>query len=213
MGICERGLREPRGRRTENSADAHPRNVQCPENQPPPTYRRRVIRGKPVAYVTLPDRFTGRRRDYNLGPYGSPESHQRFGRLLAEWSARGGRIPDDTPNLPADVLTVDQLIDRWWETEGQRLGFSCQHMIRSALDVLSSLYGPIPAIDFGPLALRAVRDRLVTGDSDAKPRARKPWARSTVNRHVDKVRSIFRWAVGQQLLPVFVYETLAAVEQ
>ena len=184
-----------------------------PRNYVPPTYRRRLIRGRAMAYLTLTDRFTGRRKDFVLGPYGSQESHQRYARLLAEWSACHGRLPDVVPDSLDDVLTIDQLVGAWWEAEAQWLGFSAQHMVRSALEVLIALYGETPAVDFGPIALRAVREKLVAGDPDTKPRARKPWSRKTVNEIVDKLRSMFRWAAGQQLLPIFVFDTLKAVER
>lgn len=40
-----------------------------------PAYRRRIIRGREVAIVTLCDSVTGRRRDFWLGDFGMPESY------------------------------------------------------------------------------------------------------------------------------------------
>jgi hypothetical protein len=45
-----------------------------PRQPTPPAYRKRLIRGREVAFVTLRDRETGSRRDYWLGPYGTPET-------------------------------------------------------------------------------------------------------------------------------------------
>ncbi len=39
-----------------------------------PTYRRRTVRGREIAVVTLYDATTGKRRDCWLGEYGTPES-------------------------------------------------------------------------------------------------------------------------------------------
>jgi integrase len=174
-------------------------------------YRRRVIRGQAGAYPTLRDRFTHRTKDFWLGSYGSPESHQAYARLVAQWTIREGRIPDAVIDTPKDVLTIDGLVDAWWNAEGVHFGFSHQHMVRSSLDILCSLFGSTAAVDFGPLALRAVRDRMLAGDPEQKP-PRKPWSRKTVNLQVNRLRQMFRWAAGQQLLPIFVYDTLRAVE-
>ena len=58
-----------------------------------PTYRQRA--GYAHALVTLTDSATGKRRDYWLGPHGSPESREAYHRVLAEWEANGRRFPDN----------------------------------------------------------------------------------------------------------------------
>jgi hypothetical protein len=63
------------------------------------------------------------------------------------------------------------------------------------------LYGDTPAAGFGPLAIKAVRQRFIaTG-----------WGRKTVNARVDRVRRVFKWATAEELVPVAVYTALAAV--
>jgi hypothetical protein len=57
-----------------------------------PTYRQRA--GYAHALVTLTDSATGKRRDYRLGPHGSPESREAYHRVLAEWESCGRRFPD-----------------------------------------------------------------------------------------------------------------------
>ncbi|MBX3361136.1 MAG: hypothetical protein KF705_06810 [Phycisphaeraceae bacterium] len=57
-----------------------------------PSYRSRA--GYSHALVTLTDSATGKRRDYWLGPHGSPESREAYHRVLAEWEANGRRFPD-----------------------------------------------------------------------------------------------------------------------
>ena len=58
-----------------------------------PSYRSRA--GYSHALVTLTDSATGKRRDYWLGPHGSPESREAYHRVLAEWEANGRRFPDE----------------------------------------------------------------------------------------------------------------------
>jgi len=56
-----------------------------------PKYSRQRIKGKTdQAFVRL-----GTKKHY-LGAFGSPESHQKFARLVAEWSSGGkGELPKE----------------------------------------------------------------------------------------------------------------------
>jgi integrase len=77
--------------------------------------------------------------------------------------------------------------------------------------VLRQLYGETPAADFGPNALRTVREAMIRGDAKVDP-PRPAWSRQTVNRRVHRVRAIFKWAVAHELLPVSVYQALCTME-
>jgi hypothetical protein len=74
-----------------------------------PAYRLHKQSGQ--AIVTLPD-GRGGRRDFTLGPYGSPESRAEYARLLGEWEANGRRVPAATP--PAHDVTVNELLVDFW---------------------------------------------------------------------------------------------------
>lgn len=45
------------------------------------------------AVVMLTDKVTKRRRDCRFGEHESPESRERYRRVIAEWEARGRRLP------------------------------------------------------------------------------------------------------------------------
>lgn len=60
-----------------------------PRTRGVPAYRRRVVRGREIAVVTLFDASTGKRRDCWLGECGTPESRARHARLLAQWEEAG----------------------------------------------------------------------------------------------------------------------------
>src|SRR5262249_62380334 len=52
-------------------------------------------------------------KDHSLGAYDSPESWEKYHRLVAEWFARGGNPPP--PDEPeAARFTVNELILRYW---------------------------------------------------------------------------------------------------
>ncbi len=73
--------------------------------------------------------------------------------------------------------------------------------IQLALRPVRRLYGHTPARDFGPLALKAVRQDMI--DSGL--------CRNEVNKRVGKVVRAFKWAVGEELVPPSVHHGLQAV--
>ena len=141
------------------------------------------------------------RRAY-LGRFDLPATKQRCDRLIAEWPAAGQSMPVS----PTEITIVD-LAARIWEhvetnyggPDGTRGGEVEQ--FATALRPLEELYGDTNAVEFGPLALKAVRERMIALD----------WCRSQVNKHVNRVRHLFKWAVENELLPPSVYHGLQAV--
>src|SRR3954453_3514548 len=72
-----------------------------------PAYRRHKSSGQ--AIVTLTDATSGSRKDHLLGPHGTSGSRAEYARLLAEWEARGRRLP--APRRPD--LSVAELLVRF----------------------------------------------------------------------------------------------------
>ncbi len=165
-----------------------------------PSYRKRSLRGRTFAVVTLTDKISKKRRDFWLGEYDSSESHEKYARVVAEWEAAGRRLPAQQD----ETLTVTKLIHRYW-FEGvtqQQYSASELHNHRLALRITRSVCGDVPAEDFGPNKLRLVRNQMVD----------RGWARMNVNRQVHRVRQMFKWAVSREILPVTVYQSLVTVE-
>jgi integrase len=67
---------------------------------------------------------------------------------------------------------------------------------------LRRLYGEKPAADFGPLALKSLRDEMI----------RLTWCRNVINRQILRIKHVFKWAVGNEMLDAKAYEALRAVE-
>ena len=63
-----------------------------PRTSRPPAYRLQKSRNSAVVTIHGTDHY--------LGPYGSPESHEKYARLIAAWRARG-RHPLPTPAATA----------------------------------------------------------------------------------------------------------------
>ncbi len=104
------------------------------------------------------------------------------------------------------VLTIDQLCDRFLshaKTYYVKNGRQTRTFgnFTDAINPLRRLFGLSAAADFGPLALKRVRDAMVSAG----------WSRGTVNQQVGRLRSVFRWGVEQEMLPPTVLEGLRAL--
>ena len=132
-----------------------------------PKYRQQKRKGQNLAFVEL----NGHR--HYLGPFESRESKQAYKRLLAEWLANGMRLPVD----PQEI-TIVEVIARFWEYAQQHYRradgtlTSEPNNIRQALRPLKELYGHTLAKDFGPLSMKAVRQRMID----------KGWCRTNIRQ-------------------------------
>ncbi len=165
-----------------------------------PSYRLHKQSGQAV--VTLTDWVTRRRRDVLLGVHGSPASRGEYARVLAEWEGAARRLPAAEAEAPAD-LTVSEVAlaflnhaDVHYSAEGREA-----EQFRLAIRPLRELYGHSPAARFGPKALKTVREAMVHGGL----------CRNVVNRRITRVKTLFKWAVEQELLRGDVYAALRAV--
>ena len=63
------------------------------------------------------------------------------------------------------------------------------------------LYGHTAAREFGPLALKAVRQKFIAAG----------WCRGFINQRVGRIRRMFKWAASEELVSAAVYQALATV--
>jgi integrase len=177
-----------------------------------PSYR--LHRASGQAVVTLTDATTGRRKDRLLGKYNTAASKQEYKRVVLEWEANGRRLADAAPL--AD-LTIAELIDRYWQhvesyyrhRDGTATG-EVQPM-KYALRPLKHLHGQSAACEFGPLALKAVRELMVRGYSHPKFGEQAASCRTRVNAQIKRIRRMFKWGVENELVPAGVLQGLQAV--
>jgi integrase len=192
-----------------------------------PKYRKHKSSGQ--AIVTLRDGL-GNRRDVLLGKFGTAASRAEYARVIGEWEAASRRLPARAAAVSG--CTVNELILLYWRhVEGyyRKDGkpTSEPDTIRQALRFVRQLYGHTPAAEFGPLALKAVRDAMVkhpvtrrvrvldpeTGEVRKEDRVyRVGLSRRLINKQVGRIRQMFRWATEQELLPVSVYQSLLTVK-
>ncbi len=178
-----------------------------------PIMKKRTMNGASYAYVRIDGRF------HSLGRWGSPSSLQKFDRLIAEW-----RVTHAAEARTAQrIFTVGELAEAFLEQEterrdSQQVSRATWYAARTAMLTLVEGHAAVPASQFGPKALKAIQARLVTEPclnhagrfrgTDEPP----PLSRSEVNRRINLIRSAFKWAVSEELVPPSTLDALKAVQ-
>ncbi len=168
---------------------ARPRN-------PVPSFRRHKTTNS--AYSDFTDPKTGVRRTVRLGAWGSEEARQAHARLCSEVASGSfGTLSD---------LSVAELLLRylgWADGYFRKNGQVTSEVsaIKAALRPVHKLYGLTPADHFGPRELKTVQAAMVESGM----------SRRTVNAQVNRVRRVWKWAVGESILRPEVLVALSAV--
>lgn len=140
-------------------------------------------------------------RDIYLGKSGSAASKEAYKRFVAEWSENGGKLLDSPhANTVTDlVIAYTKFAVTYYQKDGKPTNEV--RMIKSAIKIARQLYGRTPATKFGPLALKACRGKMIEKD----------WCRSHINKQVDRVKRMFKWATENEMLPGTLYQALRCV--
>jgi hypothetical protein len=115
--------------------------------------------------VTLPDGLGGR-HDILLGKHGTTESRIEYARVIVEWEAAGRRLPQEPV---ARDITISELISVFWRHAEEHYRRPDGTPIKELADykltlrLLRHAYGGTFAKDFGPLALKALRQKMING--------------------------------------------------
>jgi integrase len=177
-----------------------------PRSNRPPSYR--LHKARNCAVVTING------RNHYLGPYHSPESFEKYNRLIAEWSINNQSHPPNShnranllqiPNPPS--LSINELILSYLDWAA---GYYKKHgsrttefdNIRCALRFLMLLFGSTPAATFGPKDLELVRQAMIEDQL----------GRKTINGRISRIKRMFRWGTRVGLLPPSCYHALMALE-
>ncbi len=182
---------------------------------PNPSYLRHRQSGR--ARMVVYD-AAGDRREIRLpGPFDSAESLAEYHRVCALLRAHGGRLPPQGgPQGRAVDLTVSELVLRFMDAHagyyvhpGTKEPTSEMECLALAFRPLNRLYGPLPVGEFDSLKLEALQGAMASGawlndaERKAKVDQKRPLgaARSTINRHTDRVKRLFRWGNSKKLVP------------
>jgi len=144
--------------------------------------------------------------DHYLGPYGSPESHELYARLIANWRSDQTSAPSHVLGSPDRLLSINEvLLDyvefaRAYYTKDGRPNKEYD-LLRYAMRPLKALFGHSLAANFGPRDLKTIQQQLIE----------KGLSRSYINGQVNRIKRVFKWAVGEELVPPSVLHGLQAV--
>jgi integrase len=160
------------------------------QHRNPPSYRLHKPSGQAV--VTLNG------KDFYLGAFESKESREKYDQLIAEWLASGRQTPT------SGGLSVNELLLAYLEfasTYYAPPSTERQH-VKWSMRPLKELYGRSGAADFGPLALKNVRDKMIEAGL----------CRREINKRIGRIKRLFGWAVENELVPPSVHHGLSAVK-
>ncbi len=135
--------------------------------------------------------------EHFLGLYGSQGSLQRYEELTSDKVNR---------SVIAQILTIDELVllylsyaEHYYTKDGRPTGETAN--IRSAFRPVVRLFGPILACNFSPKKLTAVRDEMIG----------RQICRKSINRHISRIKGMFKWAVAEEHIHAEVLVGLQAV--
>jgi len=135
-----------------------------------------------------------------LGPWNSPESRERYDELIIQWR----RDHDVTGQFS---LTLGQLCllftkhadDYYRRPDGTPTGEA--NNIRGALKHVCMMYRAVPVCEFGPMKLKAVRQRMID----------RGVVRTSINRHIARVKQMVKWGVENEMIQAEVHTALSTV--
>jgi integrase len=137
--------------------------------------------------------------------FGSPltcDTTAQYHKVIAEWLANGKQ-----PNTSPSDVTINELLARFWvHAEGYYRDANGNHTtelgnMRVSLRPFCELYGHTKAVEFGPRSLKTVRQKMVDIG----------WCRNNINKSISRLKTVFKWAVAEEIIPGSVYQALMAV--
>lgn len=142
----------------------------------------------------------GEKRVYLKGPYGSEESLAEYECLRAKaadylFSSRPATAPRSRQSTIADLCGA--FLD--W-SEGHHGKKEYDHY-RLVVRKLYEKHEHARIVDFGPLALRDVRQSMISAN----------WSRTHINHQVNRVRFLFKWGVEHEWADASLLANLQAV--
>src|SRR5206468_1739063 len=101
-------------------------------------------------------------------------------------------------------LTVNELILAFWKHAESHYGAGNKELdqYRYSLRPLKELYGSTLAKEFSPKCLKAVRQKM----------ADLGWSRGVINRRLTRIKTVWGWAVSEELVPASAAHGLREVK-
>ena len=166
----------------------------------PPKYARHKASGQAVVKINGKVRY--------LGPWNSVESKVRYQEAISAWAAEQDSRPSATVSikLPESDAVISELLAAYMrhaQTYYLKNGVptSMVHLVRSIVRLWKDSFASVLVRDIRPSHLKALQKRMVTEGQ----------SRGYVNKVTSCSKSMFRWAVENDLAPPEVWQALLAV--
>ncbi len=172
---------------------------------------------KPTGQARVTLRDGDKYRDIYCGPFGSKQATRKYHATIAAWLGNDKKLPADlvpttkaqeesgnlSGTLVAELLAA-YLLDRrdYFTGDGDKPTRSFLR-IKSVVKILDEHYGDLPIESFGPLRLKALRDKLVADPAKG---------RRFINSLMADARAVFRWGVSREMVSNAVYQALTTLE-
>lgn len=178
-----------------------------------PLLRRHKAAGQAVVTLSGRDVYLGA---WPAGVRKPPaQVREAYDRTIAEWLANGRRATSSQDT--STKLTVAELLLRFWpycEQHYRRPDGTPTHEVSDylySLRPLNYLYGGLPAREFSPLKLKAVRQLMIDGYAHPRYGPQPALSRGVINHRVARIVRVYKWAVAEELVPADVHQALRCV--
>ena len=169
-------------------------------------------KSKDLAYIIV-----GGNKKY-LGKFGSPEVEIKRLQVWADHLA--GRDSSNRKPIPTVKSSVAVLVQKFlddarsvYTKHGRQTGTYEQFKI--AVDPLLKYFGLTQIQDFGPLALKKLRQKMVDDERVVKypsgKEIRQKLSRNTVNKRIAMIKQVFAWGVENELVSESIASALRYV--
>lgn len=134
-------------------------------------------------------------KDHYLGRYGSPESHERYDEIIAQF----------LETEPGTSTTLSALLAVFWAECKKRYGgkgrgtYGYAGNWRPTIRLLRIHFGDLRAEDVGPVKLRKLLEDTAEEND---------WSLTYVKMHLARVKQIFEWAAGEELISITAFQRL-----
>ncbi|MCX7392659.1 MAG: tyrosine-type recombinase/integrase [Planctomycetales bacterium] len=152
-------------------------------------------------------------RSLYLGPYGSEASRIAYGELVGKiigglpldpfvTRKNAGTVPTKSTSITVSELCLAfmRYAEKHYVTANGKPSAEVA-CFKSSITPLVELYGHTPVDDFGPLELKAVRQKFID----------RGWCRGFCNKCVNRLRLICKWGVENALVNVVTLHALQCV--
>lgn len=160
-----------------------------------PKYRKHRASGQAIVNLSG--------KDFYLGPHGTKTSKLEYDRHVAEWLQRGRILEADDEKDGLTVVEVLAAYKRFAEKYYRKNGKQTRELgcLVEAAQFVKDLYGRQPAVEFGPLSLQVVQQKMLEAGL----------SRGVINKQTGRIKRMFKWAVAQELVPPAIHQALQAV--